>query len=606
ITTSALPGGAVGVNYNAGLAAANGVPPYTWGIVGGHLPPGLRLQASSGEISGVPTQAGAFSFQAGVNDSIGATASSSFSINTGTRFAPDVSRVSPNSGPTAGGTPVTISGSNFQTGATVLFGGVTASAVRVSSATQIQVVTPAHIAGTVDVTVSNSDAESSTLTGGFAYGVVWPTVRSVSPNSGSTGGGTSVTITGTNFLAGAIVLFGTVSASVTASTGTQIQAVTPPNAAGVVHVTVEDPGGQSAELAGGFTYVLPQPAGPPTIGGVSPSSGTPGTQVTISGTNFAQGATVEFGGARAASVFFVSTTQLTASVPSIGAGTYNVTVTNPDPASATLPGAFTVTKSKSLLAGATVSATNVPSVAIPSGWTLALAEGFESGKIGPNEFGLCNDPTQCNLTSITGTNAHSGSFSEQCAIPFNGAACTLGVGPGFIGSSNHIYVSYWRYFDQNACGDIEIYFAEVFAGAGGGGAGFADEMDNDNYSTPSNNCVSSMTPRFYGDGAHIFNDGPPQGTDHWNLPLGVWEQVEFEFKGSTCTGSASNNDGLYRLFVNGVLTAQHLNFNTNGCLAGFSSVGMGIRAGGTFTYGSGGLAKGKFNVYIDDVILLKQ
>ena len=54
------------------------------------------------------------------------------------------------------------------------------------------------------VTVSG---QSGSLTNGFTY-VVSPTVTSVSPNTGSTAGGTAVTITGTNFAAGATVTFG--------------------------------------------------------------------------------------------------------------------------------------------------------------------------------------------------------------------------------------------------------------------------------------------------------------------------------------------------------------------------------------------------------------
>ena len=51
-------------------------------------------------------------------------------------------------------------------------------------------------------------------------------------------------------------------------------------------------GGQSGSLASGFTYVAP-----PTVSSVSPNGGTTagGTSVTITGTNFASGATVTFG-----------------------------------------------------------------------------------------------------------------------------------------------------------------------------------------------------------------------------------------------------------------------------------------------------------------------
>lgn len=168
-----------------------------------------------------------------------------------------------------------------------------------------------------------------------------PTIASVSPNSGDVTGGTSVSITGTNFVAGALVLFGTTSASyVTVNSATQIQAVTPPRAAGLVDVTVRNPNGQSGRMTGAFTYTQP-PAGAPSISNISPNSATPGTQVTINGANFASGATVSFGGT-AGSVTFVSATQLNATVPSRSPGVVDVKVTNPGGSSATLPGGFTV------------------------------------------------------------------------------------------------------------------------------------------------------------------------------------------------------------------------------------------------------------------------
>src|SRR5208282_3950147 len=117
-----------------------------------------------------------------------------------------VSSVSPNSGSTAGGTAVTITGTNFATGATVTFGGTAATNVVVVSGTQITATTPASSAGAVTVTVT-VNGQSGSLTNGFTY-VVPPTVSSVSPNSGSTLDGTAVTITGTNFATGAAVTFG--------------------------------------------------------------------------------------------------------------------------------------------------------------------------------------------------------------------------------------------------------------------------------------------------------------------------------------------------------------------------------------------------------------
>ena len=150
------------------------------------------------------------------------------------------------------------------------------------------------------VTVTGSNSATATLTASGAWimqmvtfsaasGPV-PTVTSVSPNSGSTSGGTGVTITGTNFVSGATVTFGgNAATNVVVVSSTSITATTPAGSAGAVTVTVTNPGGQNGSLANGFTYVLG-----PTVSSVSPNIGpvAGGTAVTITGTNFASGATV--------------------------------------------------------------------------------------------------------------------------------------------------------------------------------------------------------------------------------------------------------------------------------------------------------------------------
>jgi Putative Ig domain len=78
LTLSCAPAttGTVGVPYSSGLMAIGGVPPYTFSIVTGMLPPGLSLNSSTGLISGTPTTAGTYSFTAEVTDSEGHTATS--------------------------------------------------------------------------------------------------------------------------------------------------------------------------------------------------------------------------------------------------------------------------------------------------------------------------------------------------------------------------------------------------------------------------------------------------------------------------------------------------------------------------------------------------
>ena len=83
--------------------------------------------------------------------------------------APTVSSVSPSSGPTAGGTSITITGTDFLANATVSIGGTPASSVSVVNSTSITALTPAHAEGSVNVVVTNTDGQSGTKIGGFSY-----------------------------------------------------------------------------------------------------------------------------------------------------------------------------------------------------------------------------------------------------------------------------------------------------------------------------------------------------------------------------------------------------------------------------------------------------
>lgn len=168
--------------------------------------------------------------------------------------APGLSGVNPTSGPAGGGTSVTISGANFTSGATITFGGTAASNVIVVNASTITATTPAHAAGAVSVAVRNSDGQIATLASAFTY-VAPPFVSGVSPSSGSSGGGTAVTISGSGFMGGATVTFGGAAAtSVNVASATSITATTPAHAAGAVNVTVLNPDGQSGVLTSGYTY----------------------------------------------------------------------------------------------------------------------------------------------------------------------------------------------------------------------------------------------------------------------------------------------------------------------------------------------------------------
>jgi len=69
ITTTQLPAAKVNSYYSAELSAQDGLTPYEWRVVGGWLPDDLRLNQSSGTISGIPRSAGTVELQIQVLDS---------------------------------------------------------------------------------------------------------------------------------------------------------------------------------------------------------------------------------------------------------------------------------------------------------------------------------------------------------------------------------------------------------------------------------------------------------------------------------------------------------------------------------------------------------
>lgn len=157
-----------------------------------------------------------------------------------------------------------------------------------------------------------------------------PTVKSVSPDVGPPGGGTSVTIKGKNLVTATAVDFGTTPATSFFSKGSSLVAVAPAQEAGAVAVNVTNPSGTSATVlssADQFTYT-----GGPTIQGVSPRVGgtTGGTKVTIAGSGFTGVTAVDFGSTPAASYTFDSDQAISAVAPASpgnAAGPVDVTVT---------------------------------------------------------------------------------------------------------------------------------------------------------------------------------------------------------------------------------------------------------------------------------------
>jgi IPT/TIG domain/PASTA domain len=111
-----------------------------------------------------------------------------------------------------------------------------------------------------DPPLPDGQTRRATGGGGFELGFnadvqPLPSVSSVSPSSGSTSGGTTVTITGQNFEGTTAVSFGaTPAASFTVLSDNVITAVTRASSAGTVDVTLKNPGQSPTTAADRFTF----------------------------------------------------------------------------------------------------------------------------------------------------------------------------------------------------------------------------------------------------------------------------------------------------------------------------------------------------------------
>lgn len=344
--------------------------------------------------------------------------------------------VSPGSGPAAGGNFVTISGTGFDPATnhtTVSFGPNQSTSVDCDvSGQQCTAVAPPAIGLTgaaVDVTIT-AFGSSATATGAYTYAS--PIITSVSPSTGPLTGGTSVTITGSNFTGATKVTFGTTTASFVVSPGspdTTITATSPAGTAGPVLVQVTTGAGVSSgttDATDRFTYVTATTS----VTGISPNSGSTvgGNVVVISGSGFTGATQVVFDGPSvppgiAASFTVNSDSQITAiAPPSVlappGTGIAPVTVKAPGGTSA--PVNYTYTSGAPYVTG--ISPVNGPA----SGGTNVTISG--SGFTGATSLTIGGVSTPFTLVSDTQLTATTlGGPAGTAAVVVTGPGGTIPV-----------------------------------------------------------------------------------------------------------------------------------------------------------------------------------
>lgn len=248
---------------------------------------------------------------------------------------PTVTSVTPNSGTTAGGTALTLVGTNFTGTTGVTIGGTAATIVGTPTATTMNITTPAHVAGQFHTKVTNAAGVSNaTSADQFTFADTVPHITAVAPGSGGIAGGDHVVITGTNLTGVTSVLFGTVAAtSFVVDSAIQITAVSPPHAAGAVDITALIGSVSSPIVAADqFSFVSAPPL-LPTITALTPNSGDQagGTSVIIDGANLSTVTAVRFQNTDAASFALDTPTvgRITCVSPAHAPATIGVEVDNP-------------------------------------------------------------------------------------------------------------------------------------------------------------------------------------------------------------------------------------------------------------------------------------
>lgn len=372
------------------------------------------------------------------NPSVGTSTAAVFTINAPTGFT--ISSLSPSTvGAGSAAFNMTVNGSGFVNGGSVLWNGV-ALTTTYESSSQLIAIVPSNLVSTqgyASVSVENpGGATTGTLT--FTVGSPNSLVLSTLVPSSTAAGGASfvLTLTGSGFLSGATVLWnGSALSTSYLSTG-ELTATVPSNlivSAGAVSVSVENPGGA---ISSPITFSITSGGSSAVITSLSPSSTTAGVNtfiLTVNGSGFVNGAVVQWNSSNL-TTNYVSPTQLTAVIPSnlvTTQGASGITVLNPggSPSSAVV---FTINPGSSGGGGGT----SVPSLSsLAPASTTAGGSGFTLTVNGTNF--VSGSTVEWNNSGLTTTYVSSSQLTAS--VPANliaaqGTASITVLNPGSITS----------------------------------------------------------------------------------------------------------------------------------------------------------------------------
>ena len=159
-STAAGSTGNIASVANAGAGAT-----YAWGITNGTITAGTGTNSITYTAGAV----GTLTLNVTVTTGAGCSDTKSANVSVVVPSSVTVTSISPTGGTVAGGSAVTINGTGFLSGASVTLGGSAATHLVVVSSTKITARTPAHAPGAVNVTVTNVNTSTGTLTSGYLY-----------------------------------------------------------------------------------------------------------------------------------------------------------------------------------------------------------------------------------------------------------------------------------------------------------------------------------------------------------------------------------------------------------------------------------------------------
>ena len=295
-----------------------------------------------------------------------------------------VTTVSPQEGNIGGGESIAIFGRDFPPETTVTIGGKLLTDLEVTN-TLITGLTPPGAIGEADIEVHFSDSGNLVVERRkFLYTNAPSITLTMNPTNGSPMGGGTGIVTGRSFALGAAVKIGANLATDVVSTPTLIHFTIPPGTVGTVDVTVTSPDGTEWILENGYTY---DPFPPPGISSIHPNRGPAagGTEITIKGSNFRDGAVVSIGAIGVEQLDILSPAEIRLKTPPSTASAKNVYVVNPDGQQAEKIGGFTYTPPLAI----TVIAPNV-----------GVTKGGTSVKIIGRQFGVGDSTPEVTIGGV--------------------------------------------------------------------------------------------------------------------------------------------------------------------------------------------------------------